>query len=107
MHTKYGGNDSSSSSSESDEEDNVNDNFDKAFLKTLSFLKNKDPRIYDKEVNFFADTSVVGESSQKLTKNKSEKPLYIKDYERNLILNKAQCYNESEEKNEEEHLHLE
>lgn len=55
---------------------------EKSFYKTLSYIKNKDPRIYDENVQFFDDETPTA------PKKKKEKPMYIGDYERELILNK-------------------
>lgn len=59
MQEKYGENPTASvsdSESESDEPPEVSEEMEKQFLKTLSLLKKKDPRIYDPEYNFFQDT---------------------------------------------------
>ncbi|GFX99766.1 protein KRI1 [Trichonephila clavipes] len=63
----------SESSSESEEVEPV---IEKDFLKTLSLLKSKDPRIYDEKVEFFTEEPVV------VKKEKKEKPMFLKDYER-------------------------
>lgn len=89
MHMKYGNDvdeESTASSSDDDaEEDLVDGNFEKAFLRTLSCLKNKDPSIYNDEVAFFDKAPKVGESTSKKT-TKKEQPMYLKDYERKMIL---------------------
>lgn len=91
--TKYGeealnlGSDDSSSSSEDDEiGGEFTEEVEKQFFKTLSCLKSKDPSIYNKDVKFF------DKNATKLTntkKGKKEQPMYLKDYERNLILEKG------------------
>lgn len=86
--TKYGEevlDEESSSSSDDEEGVKLTEAVEKSFFKTLSYIKNKDPRIYDEKVQFFDDdTSKVHNSHKK----KKEKPMYIGDYERELILNK-------------------
>lgn len=56
---------------------------DKAFLTVLSKLKSKDPDIYDKEKVWFADDGAAGKMSKK------EKPIFLKDYERETLLTKG------------------
>ncbi|XP_023936567.2 protein KRI1 homolog [Bicyclus anynana] len=56
---------SSDSEDESDEPVEVSEEVEKQFLKTLSLLKTKDPRIYDPNFNFF---------DEKLESNKEKKP---------------------------------
>ncbi|KAF8792593.1 protein KRI1 homolog [Argiope bruennichi] len=69
----------SSSSSESEEEEEPE--IEKDFLKTLSLLKSKDPRIYDESTEFFKE-----EATPKKPKAKKEKPMFMKDYERKIVL---------------------
>ncbi|KRT78798.1 hypothetical protein AMK59_6664 [Oryctes borbonicus] len=90
LKTKYGEevldkSESSTSSSEDDEDDEVPDvskEIERNFFKTLASLKTKDPKIYDENVKFFSETKNV---IQKKTKKK-EQPMFIKDYERKLLL---------------------
>ncbi|XP_077499123.1 protein KRI1 homolog [Amblyomma americanum] len=97
---KYGENvafDSSSSSSESEDEDaeELTPALEKKFLETLSALKSKDPKIYDKEMVFFEST---GDSSeQKKERKKKDKPMFLKDYERKLIVEKQGVLSDDED----------
>ncbi|XP_044264541.1 protein KRI1 homolog isoform X2 [Tribolium madens] len=90
LKTKYGDDllDDESSSSSSDDEEGVEltDEVEKQFFKTLSCLKNKDPRIYDENVRFFDETPINRGRAPK--KGHKDKPLFINDYERELILKK-------------------
>lgn len=54
---------------------------EKDFFKTLSYLKNKDPKIYDNNIKFFKNNENVHKS-----KTKKNESMFIKDYERKLIL---------------------
>lgn len=69
--------------------------FDQDFLKTLASLKSKDPSIYDKNIKFFKneesgdETEQNDESKINKTKEKKSKPVTLKDYERNIILEKG------------------
>ncbi|KAL1131436.1 hypothetical protein AAG570_011053 [Ranatra chinensis] len=93
---------SSTSSSSSEDEDTVPpDIFGKDFFKTLSSLKAKDPSIYNANVRFFENQNSEELTSKpaKSSKNegsKSDKPLLLRDYERDLILNKKDVFEEDE-----------
>ncbi|XP_046546653.1 protein KRI1 homolog [Haliotis rubra] len=86
---KYGDVEGSDSDSDSESEDEDGEaltaNLEKGWLKTLSALKNKDPKIYQKDVKFYSSDE---EGSSGKEKKKKDKPLYLKDYERKLILEK-------------------
>lgn len=98
--TKYGDDavdlDSEASSSSEDDEVGVEltEEIEKKFFKTLSCLKNKDPRIYDQNVKFFDESDTVSAHKKK---EKKEKPVYIKDYERQLLLEKGGIISDSED----------
>lgn len=80
-----------------------NPQFDKEFLIALACLKNDDPRIYDKDVNFFSDTVKSGTSEgaeEKKTEKKKEKAISIRDYERNIILERNGRYSSSEDEDD-------
>lgn len=78
---------SNTSSSESDDDEGVEltEEIEKDFYKTLACLKNRDPRIYDEKVRFFDDKDIETLAKPKTFKRPS---VYLKDYERNLILEK-------------------
>ncbi|XP_072005607.1 protein KRI1 homolog isoform X2 [Engystomops pustulosus] len=96
-------NDSESSSSES--EDDLEIVVDKDFYRTLSLLKKKDPVIYKKDVIFYKepddddDDPAPGQS-----KAPKEKPMYLKDYERKVILEKEGKYEDEENSDGEEEI---
>ncbi|XP_053996635.1 protein KRI1 homolog [Hylaeus anthracinus] len=88
------------SSSEEEEENELAQQFDKDFYKTLACLKKKDPRIYKQDVTFFDDTNKAQElySEKKSTdKSKKEKAVYLRDYERKIILEREGKYSDSED----------
>nr|XP_033332329.1 protein KRI1 homolog [Megalopta genalis] len=93
----------SSSSSEEEEENEVTKQFDKDFYKTLALLKKKDENIYNQDVTFFDDTNKAQESyyeRKKLSdKTKKEKALYLRDYERNIIVEREGKFSDSEDEN--------
>lgn len=74
----------------------MTEQIEKDFFKTLSYLKNKDPRIYDEKVSFFQEADQSNKPPKK--EKGKDQSLYLKDYERNLILNKH--FEESEDENE-------
>ncbi|XP_069681632.1 protein KRI1 homolog [Periplaneta americana] len=80
--------DSASCSSEEDETaEQLTQQLEKDFFKTLSCLKKKDPSIYDEKVSFFSKTSSAsGDQSVTSTKKPDGKPLFLRDYERKLIV---------------------
>lgn len=88
-----------SSSSEDDEDGReLTEEFEKDFFKTLSCLKNKDPKIYDDKVVFFEDKH---EPLEKKKRSKKNEPMFLKDYERKMILEKGAKFEESDEEVEE------
>lgn len=98
----------SSSESDSSDDDAVafDPKFDQEFYKTLASLKQKDPKIYDKNIRFFeneeGDVEDENEASTSKQKKKKEKALTIKDYERKILVDKGGIYedDESEEEND-------
>ncbi|XP_053320810.1 protein KRI1 homolog [Spea bombifrons] len=91
---------SDNSSSESDEEEpTIDPALDKDFYRTLSLLKKKDPKIYQEDVTFYTEE---GSPAVKQGKSSKEKPMYLKDYERKVILEKGGKYEDEEESDEED-----
>ncbi|CAG8488441.1 16127_t:CDS:10 [Dentiscutata erythropus] len=92
---KYGdlNSDEDEGSSSSEEEDEygelVTPEIDSQIMKTISAIKNKDPKVYDKNSNFFADEEIRKARQNwfdKQKQKKSEKPLFLKDYQRQILL---------------------
>lgn len=94
--------DSSSSSSESEDEDaeELTPDVEKKFLETLSALKSKDPKIYHKDTVFFEGVNDAAAAKGK-GQGKKEKPMFLKDYERKVILEKEGVFSDDEEDEEE------
>lgn len=90
-----------SSSGSEEDEDAMYDSIakDKGFLRVLSKLKSKDPAIYDKDKNWFENGEGAnkegGDDSE--TKKKKEKPMFLKDYERETLLTKGSLVIDSDE----------
>ncbi|KAM3925274.1 protein KRI1 homolog [Leptodactylus fuscus] len=95
--------DSGSSSSESESEDDlaIDPQLDKDFYRTLSLLKKKDPVIYKDDVTFYKEIDSPAPSKSKTSK---EKPMYLKDYERKVILEKEGKYEDEESSDEEDQI---
>nr|CAH7761243.1 unnamed protein product [Callosobruchus chinensis] len=99
LKTKYGdeGELTDESSSSSDDEDavEITEQLEKNFFKTLACLKSKDPRIYDKNTTFFNDENV--EVTPKKGKKAKDNPMFLKDYERKLLLEKGGVLSDDED----------
>lgn len=50
-------------------------------------MKNKDPRIYNENVKFFEETYI--KSADNDSKKKKEKSLFLRDYERKIIVERG------------------
>lgn len=99
LQEKYGKNvadDETTSSGSEEDEDAMHDSIakDKGFLRVLSKLKSKDPAIYDKNKYWFEDTEGGGRDE---VREKKEKPVYLKDYERETLLTKGSLVIDSDE----------
>ncbi|XP_016362177.1 protein KRI1 homolog isoform X2 [Sinocyclocheilus anshuiensis] len=92
-------NSSDSSDSDSDESEvELDPKLDRDFYRTLSLLKKKDPKIYQKDAKFYTeDTSGSGSDDQPSTSKKSEKPMFLKDYERKVVLERGGKYDDDED----------
>lgn len=83
----HGESESESSDSEEEDEDAflVTEEVDAEIAATLQAIKNKDPRIYDKDAKFFnALDKVVQDGGA--PKEKKEKPVFLRDYHRERYL---------------------
>ncbi|CAI8028401.1 Protein KRI1 homolog, partial [Geodia barretti] len=60
---------------------------EKDFLRTLSLIHSRDPRIYDNKTQFFRKDENKEQRERKEEK-KENKPMFLKDYER------KQCWRE-------------
>lgn len=96
---------SGSSDSESDDESEVefDPKLERDFYRTLSLLKKKDPKIYQKDAKFYREeASSSGSDEKPSTSKKAEKPMFLKDYERKVILERGGKYEDDEDDSEAE-----
>eukprot|EP00117_Sycon_ciliatum_P024968 scpid54194/ scgid20825/ Protein KRI1 homolog len=84
--------DSESSSSEEEDEnaEALTEEKEQDFLRTLSLLKARDPKIYDPNVRFFRDEDEEDSDSEKSKSSATgtaskAKPIYLHDYERLML----------------------
>nr|XP_048687398.1 protein KRI1 homolog [Caretta caretta] len=94
------GEESSSESEESGDDVELDPLEDRDFYRTLALLKTKDPRIYEKDATFYSQANSLSESGREVAPKRKEKPMYLKDYERKVILEKEGKYEEDEEDEE-------
>ena len=82
----------SDSDSDSEEEDDegvlASEVLDKQIQDTLEAIRRKDPRVYDDSAKFFTDLDDEAQDG-KSSKTKPEKPMYLNDYHRNILLEGA------------------
>ncbi|XP_032674778.1 protein KRI1 homolog isoform X2 [Odontomachus brunneus] len=93
--------DDSSSSDDEDDGNIENLQFDREFYKTLACLKKKDPCIYDKDVKFFNNIDTSGTREHVETENRKEKKLkekaiFLRDYERKIVMERNGMFSGSE-----------
>lgn len=75
--------DSSSDEDEDDEGFLATEDLDHEISATLAAIRNKDPRVYDEKVTFYAP---IEETLPKDDKEIKEKPMYLQDYHRENLL---------------------
>ncbi|KAH0495692.1 hypothetical protein TgHK011_009226 [Trichoderma gracile] len=77
--------DDSSSTDETEDEDGflATEDLDAQISATLQAIRNKDPRVYDKDVTFYQPDD---EAAAAGTKEKKEKPVFLRDYQREKLL---------------------
>ena len=78
--------DSETSSTDEDEDDDgilATEALDDEISATLQAIRNKDPRVYDEKVTFYAP---IDEDAEGPVQTKKEKPIYLADYHRQNLL---------------------
>ncbi|XP_075939729.1 protein KRI1 homolog [Anarhichas minor] len=101
---RYGDQYDESESSESSSEDSeveLDPEVEKDFYRTLSLLKKKDPKIYQTDAKFYSEVASTSDEKPSSSK-KAVKPMYLKDYERKVILEKEGKYEDDDDSDYEE-----
>ncbi|XP_014748717.1 PREDICTED: protein KRI1 homolog, partial [Sturnus vulgaris] len=100
--------DSDSDSSESSGDDVALDpREEREFYRTLALLKTRDPRIYREDTTFYTQQESGGEEEDEEEEEEEEeerpaKPMFLKDYERKVVLEKEGKYVDEEDEEDEE-----
>lgn len=66
-------------------------------------MKNKDPRIYKEGEKFFTEEAQKEIDNRTVSKEKKEKSLFLRDYERKIIVEREGKFSDSENENEAEY----
>ncbi|KAM9346223.1 protein KRI1 homolog [Symphorus nematophorus] len=86
----------SSESSSDDSEVELDPEVERDFYRTLSLLKKKDPKIYQADAKFYSEDASTSDNKPSTSK-KAVKPMYIKDYERKVILERGGKYEDDDD----------
>ncbi|XP_041942041.1 protein KRI1 homolog [Alosa sapidissima] len=98
------GSDTSDSDSDEDSEVELDPKLERDFYRTLSLLKKKDPKIYQEDVTFYAEegTGSNSDDEEPSTSKAAVKPMYLRDYERKVILEKGGKYEDEDDSENED-----
>ncbi|XP_041828643.1 protein KRI1 homolog [Melanotaenia boesemani] len=95
--------DSETSESSSDESEvELDPDVERDFYRTLSLLKKKDPKIYEENAKFYSEDASDGDIKPSTSKKDKVKPMYLKDYERRVILEKEGKYEDDDDDSDDE-----
>ncbi|MFH4977793.1 hypothetical protein AB6A40_004502 [Gnathostoma spinigerum] len=104
---KYGSDMESDSDESTSSEDRAEwtTEHEKSFLRTLAALKTHNPIVYKSEERFFSPVPSTSSETQPFVetgvkkKQKKEEPMYLKDYERKLIIERGGDISDEDEQN--------
>ena len=77
--------DSSTSEDEDDVGELATEALDSEIFATLNAIRSKDPKVYDPKINFY--TPIDKDGSEQTKSTQKEKPMYLRDYHREALLN--------------------
>jgi protein KRI1 len=86
-HKQADAQDEEDSSDEEDEDEDgelATEALDSEIVATLKAIRSHDPRVYDKDAKFYSEAT---EAELSAPKDKTEKPMYLRDYHRQNLLN--------------------
>ncbi|XP_076609676.1 protein KRI1 homolog [Chaetodon auriga] len=92
----------SSESSSDDSEAELDPQVERDFYRTLSLLKKKDPKIYQNDAMFYSEGASTSDEKKPSTSKTEVKPMYLKDYERKVILEREGKYEDDDDSDDEE-----
>ncbi|XP_071774607.2 protein KRI1 homolog [Centroberyx gerrardi] len=92
----------SSDSSSDDSEVELDPKLERDFYRTLSLLKKKDPKIYQTDAKFYSEEDASTSDAKPSTSKRAVKPMYLKDYERKVILEREGKYEDDDEDSDDE-----
>lgn len=92
--------DSSTSESEDENAEALTASLERDWLRTYAAVKTKDPKIYEKDTKFYDSEDETG-SSEEAVKVKKEKPVYLKDFHRQVLLEKGGKLSDESDSDEE------
>ncbi|KAL2100917.1 hypothetical protein ACEWY4_002678 [Coilia grayii] len=98
------GSESSDSDSDEDSEVELDPKLERDFYRTLSLLKKKDPKIYQTDAQFYTEEATGSSTDDEgpSTSKAAMKPMYLRDYERKVILEKGGKYEDEDDSENEE-----
>ncbi|XP_039901713.1 protein KRI1 homolog [Simochromis diagramma] len=91
-----------SESSSDDSEVELDPGVERDFYRTLSLLKKKDPKIYERDAKFYSEGASSSDAKPSTSKEKAVKPMYLKDYERKVILEREGKYEDDDDDSDDE-----
>ncbi|XP_068192681.1 protein KRI1 homolog [Antennarius striatus] len=91
----------STESSSDDSEVELDPELERDFYRTLSLLKKKDPKIYQTDAKFYNEEAASLDEKPSTSK-KTVKPMYLKDYERKVILERGGKYEDDDDDSDDE-----